>query len=98
MSAHIRARVHFYETDRGGRKGPIVPPNFGCPLEIDKQSYDCRLLLKDAKPIEPGETIVLPVHFLRPELVLPKLSVGQTFYLWEVGHIAEGEVLEILKT
>ena len=96
MSAHLIAKLHFYTTDQGGRKGPILPPHFGCPFEIGNHSHDCRLLLKNAKPIKPGETVVLPIQFLRPDLVLPKLSAGQRFFLWEGGHIAEGEIVEIL--
>lgn len=95
MSAQIRAKIHFYATNQGGRKGPILPPHFGCPFEVDKQSYDCRLLLLGERPVGPGDTIVLPIQFLRPDLVLPKLFVGQKFFLWEDGHIAEGEVVEI---
>jgi hypothetical protein len=53
-------------------------------------------MLQDGKPINPGETAVLPIQFLRPDLVLPKLSVGKKFFLWEGGNIAEGEVVELL--
>jgi hypothetical protein len=96
MAAQIIANIHFYGTNEGGRKGPIVPPHFGCIFEIGGHSHDCRLLLQNAKPIKPGEIVVLPIQFLRPELLLPKLLLGRKFFLWEGGHIAEGEVVEIL--
>jgi hypothetical protein len=96
MRSIVIAKLHFYTTAEGGRKGPILPPHFSCPFEIENQAYDCRLSLKEAKPIYPGDVAVLPIQFLRPDLVLAKLSVGRKFFLWELGHIAEGEVLEII--
>jgi hypothetical protein len=97
MPAQIVAKLHFYGTSQGGRKGPIPGPNFGCVFEIEGQSHDCRVFLENAEPIKPGDTVVLPIQFLRPDLVLPKLSVGQKFFLWEGGHRAEGEVVEIFE-
>jgi len=54
-------------------------------------------LLQSARPIEPGQTATLAIQFLFPDLVLPKLFVGQKFFLWQGGHIAEGEVVEIVQ-
>ena len=96
MAAHIVANLHFYMPNEGGRKVAVSPPHFGCVFEIGGQSHDCRLLLPNAKPIRPGDTVRLPIQFVFPKLVLPKLSLGQKFFLWELGHIAEGEVIEIL--
>src|SRR5579872_823008 len=95
MRAHIIAKIHFYATDRGGRKVAIPPPHFGCPFEIDNRSYDCRVMIQKKQPVQPGVTNLFPVEFIRPDLVVPKLSIGQTFFLWEGRHIAEGEVIEI---
>jgi hypothetical protein len=53
-------------------------------------------LINDAKPIKPGDTVELPIQFLWPNLVLPKLSVGTKFFLWAGGHFAEGQVVKIL--
>lgn len=94
--AHIVARLRFYTADKSPRRQPILPPHFGCVLEIDHQAHECRLWLDSGRPIKPGDTVVLAILFLWPDLVLPKLSVGTKFFLWERGHIAEGEVLEIL--
>jgi hypothetical protein len=98
MPAQITAKLHFYTTNQGGRKGPIPGPHFGCIFEVAGHSHDCRIFLQNTKPIEPGETVVLPIQFLRTDLVLPKLSVGQKFFLWQGGHIAEGEVVKILES
>lgn len=97
MAPQIIANIRFYRTNEGGRKGPIVPPHFSCVFEIGDRSHDCRLLLQSARPIEPGQTATLAIQFLFPDLVLPKLFVGQKFFLWQGGHIAEGEVVEIVQ-
>jgi hypothetical protein len=97
MTANVRAKIHFYDPGLCRRKVPIPGPHFGCVVEIDKQSHDCRIFLEARKPVELGETIVLPIQFLRPELVMPKFSIGKKFFLWELGaHIAEGEIVEFV--
>ena len=94
--ADITAKLRFYPTNQGGRKRPIAPPHLGCIFEIDGHSHDCRIYLQDEMVVNPGDTVVLAIQFLRPDLVLSKLSVGQQFFLWELGYIADGEVVEIL--
>jgi hypothetical protein len=100
MSPHIQARLHFYKTSCGGRKGPLLGPWYGslCELVGDPILHECRVLLNDAASVSPGQTIVLPITFwARPDLVVPKLHVGLTFFLTEGRRrIARGEVVEIL--
>lgn len=99
MSPHILARLQFYETSRGGRKGPLIGPWYGSPCELpgDPLFHECRVLLEGAAPVSPGQTIAAPIFFFRPDLVLPRLHTGLTFFLWEGRRIAQGEVLEILE-
>lgn len=95
MLPDIIAKIGFYRTDQGGRKGPILGLHLNCVFELEDQSNDCRLLIYDGQPIKPGDTAVLPIQFLCPNLVLPKLSVGTKFFLWASGNFAQGEVLDI---
>jgi hypothetical protein len=96
MSPGILAKLHFYETSAGGRKAPLIYPWHGCIFEFEGELRECRLLLNDEIPVSPGQTIALPIVLLRPEVVLPKLRIGQTFFLRDgMRRIARGEVVEI---
>ena len=96
MSPEIFARVHFFRAEDGGRKGPTSPKFFGCPFLMDGQKNDCRLVLSEVGSISPGQTIEVPIAFLAPNLVIERLKVGRKFELWEMGIIAEGEILKVL--
>jgi hypothetical protein len=92
----IIASVRFYTTEAGGRKGPTPPDKFGCPFDFQGEKFDCRLLLGGVGSIAPGATARVPIAFLYPELVKPRLKVGNGFTLWEMRTIAVGVVEEIL--
>jgi hypothetical protein len=92
----IIASIHFYTTEAGGRKVPTPPDQFGCPLEFEGEKFDCRLLLGKVGSLSPGVTANVPVVFLYPELIKPRLKVESRFTLWEMGTIAEGIVKQIL--
>lgn len=96
MSPEILARVTFLRTEEGGRKGPTPSNFFGCPFLMDEQMNDCRLVLTDVGAISPGQTVEVPIAFLVPKLVVDRLKVGRKFKLWEMGIIAEGEILKVL--
>lgn len=54
------------------------------------------MILNEIGSISPGEHKQhVPIKFLCPELVLPKLKEGTKFYLWDMRNIAEGVVEEI---
>jgi hypothetical protein len=99
----IVARVFMYPTERGGRQGPTPSDRFGCPVFFHNVSalaahgYDCRLLLGElGRAIAPGETIDrVPIDFLSPGEVIPHLTVGVRFWLWEGRHIGEGEIIHV---
>lgn len=90
-------KVRFKTTAEGGRHGPIVigETPYGCPLFVDGHAFDCRLLI-NAQTLHLGETYELPVKFLNPDLVLPKLSPGKPLKLWEGKDIATGEVIRLV--
>ncbi len=93
----IIARVTLYPSDRGGRKGPILPGRFGCPFVFQGEAFDCRLLLEQTNTtLHPGATEVVQIKFLCPDFVKPRLTCGATFMLWSAGNFADGEVLSIV--
>ena len=91
--------VRFKTTAEGGRQGAIVIPEhseipYGCPLFVDGEAFDCRLLLK-GRTLELGGTYELPIAFLCPDLALPKLSVGKAVTLWEGKEIGTGKIVRV---
>lgn len=92
----ILANIKFYNIEQGGRKSPTPKDYFGCPVDIDGQKNDCRLLLNVIGSIKPGESKTdVPIKFLCSDTVIKKLSIGKKFFLWEVGYIGEGIVINI---
>jgi hypothetical protein len=85
----------FYPTEKGGRKEPTPPGILRCPLEFDGEMFDCGLFL-DEGPLAPGASATVPIKFLFPELIKPRLKVGSRFKLWEMRTIADGVVEQIL--
>ena len=92
----IVAKVWFYSTEEGGRKGPTPPTIYICPLEFEGEKFDCGLHLERSGPMIPGATGTIPITFLFPELIKPRLKVGSRFTLWEMRTIAEGIVEEVM--
>jgi hypothetical protein len=88
--------VRLKTTAEGGRQGPIVIAKhpYGCPLLVDGEAFDCRLLI-EGQTLELGSSYELPIKFFRPELALPKLSVGKSVTLWEGKDIATGKVVRL---
>ena len=86
--------VRFKTTSEGGRRTPIKGDSYACPLFIDGEGFDCRILLN--KELQLGQNYQLPVKFLNRDLVISKLSRGRRFTLWEGKDVASGRVLEVL--
>lgn len=96
MNAHVIARIELYETEHGGRNGPTPSNKFGCLFEGDGEYFDCRLLLEGIGSLRPGQTATVPILFLNPDLLRPRLRTSQRFRLWDGKIIADGEIEEIV--
>jgi hypothetical protein len=57
--------------------------------------FDCILLLQTVGPLAPGTTATVPIRFLSPDLIKPRLATGVRFKLWEIRDIADGIVDEV---
>jgi hypothetical protein len=100
MQPDAIVEVRFKTTVEGGRESAVGIDNsvadwYGCPLVVDGEAFDCRLLLAGRR-LELGGTYEVPVKFLNPQLVLPRLTAGTQFVLWEGKDIATGKVVRVL--
>jgi hypothetical protein len=96
MKPDVIIEVRFKMASEGGRQGDILGGEFyGCPLFVEGEAFDCRLLLS-GRTLQLGETYELPVKFLNPALVLPKLLPGKSVKLWEGKEIATGKVVRLV--
>ena len=99
LTPDVMAKVRLYPSEEGGRSKPIPAVQFSCPLFFQGEGFDCRLLLDQAGIALPlGTSVVVPIKFLFPEHIMPRLKRGDQFRLWEGKVIAEGEVLEVIST
>lgn len=71
-------------------------PVFGCIFEHAGEANDCGLLINEKGDVWPGQKITAPIFFLRPDLVRPRLKVGDAFQLSEGLPIAHGVIDEIV--
>ncbi len=98
MQPDIVARVTMLTSDAGGKISAIPAVRYGCPLFINGQGFDCRLLLDQAGyGLEPGATAEVPIKFLYFDLVRNLLVPKTLFTLWEIRHFAEGEILQVCR-
>lgn len=97
LKPDIIARVSLFATAQGGRTTTIPSVQYGCPLFIAGEGFDCRLLLDQVGiSLAPGTTADVPIKFLFIDLVRSRLAVGVQFKLWEGGTFAEGKILQVL--
>jgi hypothetical protein len=87
----------MYPTDAGGKAVTIPPVQFRCPLLINGELFDCRLLLNQTgTSLSPGRTADVPIKFLYLDLVRNLLMPGAKFALWDMQNFADGTVLEVV--
>ena len=91
------ADVYLYPPELGGRDDPILP-GFGCPIVISNQppwvGWDGWALLGD-DALFPGHRRRLGFLFLT-SAGRDAIKQAGRFYLWELGIIGEGSVIDDL--
>jgi hypothetical protein len=63
-------------------------------LIIDQESFEGVITLVGVgpvQPVQPGQTVHVPIDFLRPSLAEHRLAVGRRFLLREVDIVGEGK-------
>jgi|WetSurMetagenome_2_1015567.scaffolds.fasta_scaffold167536_1 hypothetical protein len=96
LKPNIVAGLRFLSESEGGRKSATPIDFLGCIFQHEGENYECRLLLEEIGPVNPGDIVSVPIKFLRPELLKKRLRIGSKFQLREVQPIAEGIVEKIL--
>ena len=97
VTPDIIARVTMYPSAAGGKSSAIPPVQFRCPLSINGELFDCRLLLNQLGiGLSPGCSAEIPIKFLNLYLIRDMLLPGAKFALWDMGDFAEGTILEVL--
>jgi hypothetical protein len=96
----VIARIYFYDVQSGGlpfKQSIVSVADFGSLAEIDGELHSC-LIIHNFQQIVPGQTVKLPITFMFPERVRPKLQVGLTFVLKSDSRrtAAECQVLEVI--
>jgi hypothetical protein len=97
----ILAEVYLFPTESGGRSEPLHSSlqYFGCPIEFEGEMFDVRFDLSEkASGLMPGTTAELNAKFLSPELIKPRLKVGDEFRLWDGKFFGKGKVLSVQST
>jgi hypothetical protein len=94
MESDVHVKVRFKTAEEGGRQSAVSGDCYACPFLVDGEGFDSRLLLAGRR-LELGETYEVPVKFLNPPKVLPHLTEGTAFILWEGKDVATGSVIAI---
>ncbi|HRH39508.1 MAG TPA: hypothetical protein PK760_14245 [Flavobacteriales bacterium] len=70
---------------------------FGCPMVLPSGMWDCRMVFpKETAPVQLGSTVEAQLQFLSPDKVLPQLTVGTEFQLWDGKIFGHGRVTKVL--
>jgi hypothetical protein len=96
MEPDVHVKVRFKTTEEGGRQSAVSGDFYACPFLIEGKGFDSRLLL-GGRRLELGETYEVPVKFLNSQKVLPHLTKGKSFILWEGKDVASGSIISIQK-
>lgn len=98
----VKAKITMKTTEEGGRKSGFKSgyrPNhvFELPDDLrNLKTYIGDIQFDDQELIEPGETKVVTVRFLKVPQVEQFISVGQRWFINEAAQtLGFGEILEI---
>ena len=89
------AEIELLRTEDGGRQTAISVPQYGCPLGIGDEYFDCRVDLTEVGEVPPGGKARVSIKFLHPESVKPLLKPGVEFTLWEGRTIGRGRFMDV---
>lgn len=92
------AEIKFFLPFQGERRTDPKPSKFyACPLFINGNGFDCRILTNE-KVIHLGTSYQFPIVFLDWDFASPHMNVGTQFVIWEGKNIGEGRILEVVRT
>lgn len=91
----VIAEVRLLTSAAGGRSSPTPADILSCLFVLEGETFDCRLFLREVGPISPGQSAVIPIKFLNPDLVIPRLDKGTHFQLRDYRPIAVGNIIRV---
>ena len=98
----VKAKIYLKTTEEGGRTNGIKSgyrPNhaFEKPNDIKNiKTFVGDIQFDDQEFIEPGETKIVTVRFLKMPQIEKHIKLGQKWFIYEVPRlVAEGEIIEI---
>ena len=98
----VKAKIYLLTPEEGGRKTGIKSgyrPNhvFEKSNNIKEiHAYIGEFQFSDQDIIQPGQTKIVTVRFLRNPVVEKYIKVGQKWFIYEVPRlVAEGEIIEV---
>ncbi|HSP15846.1 MAG TPA: hypothetical protein VLV78_13955 [Thermoanaerobaculia bacterium] len=89
--------IELLSPEDGGRRTPIAADSYGCPIRFEDEYFDCRMDLSGVGALPPGGGARVPLKFLNPDLIVPRLEPGSKFTLWEGKTIGQGKVVALLR-
>lgn len=91
------AEIRFFLPSQGGRRTNPKPSKFyTCPLFVEGNGFDCRILTNE-KIIHLGTTYQFSIVFLNWDFASPHMKAGTQFLMWEGKNIGEGRILEVMR-
>jgi hypothetical protein len=90
----ISAKIKLLTTERGGRTEPLPEGEYRGILNARGQHFSFRCEIP-GKGLALGDSIILDIEFLFPDLALAFFKPGNEFNLWESGTIGYGRVLSV---
>jgi len=98
----VKANIYLLTAEEGGRTTGIKSgyrPNhaFEKPNNVKEiRAYAGDLQFEDQDSIQPGQTKIVTVRFLRNPIIEQYIKVGQKWFIHE-GHrlVAKGEIIEV---
>jgi hypothetical protein len=91
----ITAKISLLTTEKGGRQNSVITDKLHCMFDLNGELFDCRISLLGVGSLHPGQSAELPISFLSPQTVIPKLKIGTQFKLREMRIIGEGMVTSL---
>lgn len=90
MTSSLRAEIHLFPTNQGGRLGPLPSGEWRTVFVQGDSNWSGRMLYS-GNPL-PGDTFECSIQLLVPEAYGFFLKGGE-FTVWEAGFKGEGHVL-----
>ena len=95
MSPDVMAKLSLYPTELNGRESPTPSSRFSFIIDLNDNFHDARAYLEGCGSISPGQQAEVPIKFLDPDTVLPKLQVGDQIPIWEGREIGQLQIIQI---